>query len=105
MGGFNIGVVKPQIWFLTRGPFYGQPKQEVSFYFDQNTSNFVKASNIEALPDPIKGVRLAENLMNYDNFLYSDKYLEDATYVQDEAYTSSTSYSSGSDTGSSSGST
>ena len=94
MGGFNIGVVTPQVWFLTRGPFYGQPKQEVSFYFDHNTSNFVKASNIEALPDPIKGVRLAESLMSYDNFLYSDDgygYLEENPQQQDKDYIEPTS--------------
>jgi len=86
MGGFNIGVVKPQIWFLTRGPFYGQPKQEVSFYYDQRTGNFVKSKNIEALPDPIRGLRLSEDMENYDNFLFSDGYLEDASYVPDPAY-------------------
>jgi hypothetical protein len=84
----NIGRARIKVSFLNKSPFSGQPKQEVAHYFSQDNVTPLSPYNIEAVPAPINGLRLTENLQNYDNFLSDgDYYIDEATYAQTVSYT------------------
>lgn len=65
----NVGIARLQVEFLSGSPFSAIPRQEWSYYFDNNNLDAMAHSNIDALPPPFNGFRISEHMDNYDNFL------------------------------------
>lgn len=75
----NIGQVVLRVFFRTRSPFSPQSRQETLHYFDEDNFPAFATNRIEPIPNPIGGIRVAEQVVNYDNFIQdnNDTYLED----------------------------
>jgi len=79
----SIGKAQCKVYILPNSPFAGIPRQEFGYFFTQdNLPNMTLSGNrgIVALPSPVNGFRLAENVNNYDNYLVDTggEKLEDA---------------------------
>lgn len=80
-GGAYIGQPIFKVNILNGSPFNGIPHQEWSYYFtEDNFDSLTTPQNIFPLPQPWNGVRCAEDMQNYDNFLVDaeGKKLEEA---------------------------
>lgn len=85
----NIGRATVKVEILPQSPFSGVPKQEFGYFFTQDNLNTmfnapnssVPVQEVVALPNPVNGFRLPEDLNNYDNFIadVTRTLLEDAT--------------------------
>jgi len=82
--GQNVGRASLKVVFLDRSPFGSQGRQENSHYFTQDNFATLNAEDCVALPYPINGIRLKENVVAYDNFIEDKKgvRLEDAYFKQ-----------------------
>ncbi len=72
----NIGKVHCKVSILPRSPFAGIPRQEFGYFLTEDNLESMSLSseaNIVALPPPVNGYRLSEDLQNYDNYIQDSK--------------------------------
>ena len=100
----NIGKARLQVLMMPNSPFNSIPQQEFAYYFtsDNFSSMSIAPGNqdstitnlgdsIYAIPDPLNGYRLVEQVDNYNNWLMDTT----GTYLEDAVLGNSTTSSSG----------
>ena len=84
MPDIGIGRAVAKVCFLSEGPFSPQCKQEICYYFSEDSFKALQQQKCFPLPAPINGIRLEEVPGTFDNFLVDsqDHPLETSEYNQ-----------------------